>query len=234
MCRAVYQDLLPPHTQIRSFSSLGPVSYGAQSHTPVAAQKRSFSEYEAYQPMHRSIQPRPPRSTDSPIPPSTNGEGLTIVRTPMPESAQGTVRRKRGRPSKEEVEERDRALAAEGKVYEPKKRASKKSRVSTSTGDAAEGSAAPSSRAATPVRQLVEPKEESSSRKRRSKRQPDEEDPDRRSNLLTLNTETKAEAPSERTVQSPSDRLLHRHTEQLAVPQDVQSFSGSEVGRRPL
>ena len=62
-------------------------------------------------PPPRAIQPRPSRSTDSPNPASTNGELISSTRTVGPDLG-GERRKKRGRPTKEEAEERDRVLAA--------------------------------------------------------------------------------------------------------------------------
>ncbi|RMZ74769.1 hypothetical protein DV737_g5756, partial [Chaetothyriales sp. CBS 132003] len=163
------------------------------------------------QPQHpRAIQPRPSRSTDSPNPASTNGESLTIMRTTGPELTGEKRRKKRGRPTKEEAEERDRQLAAEGKVYEPKKRAAKKFRASTGTpGPASEVALSPVAQQTTPLPRGPEPTEESSSSgKRRSRRQAsfargEPASPTRR-----------VTDPSEPTgAESPSDRLFARFGE---------------------
>ena len=204
-----------------------PPSAGASvtSPYPQMHQTRIFTEPAALQHMPRAIIPRPPRSTDSPAPASTNGEGLTIVRTVGPEFGV-EKRKKRGRPTKEEAEERDRLLAAEGKVYEPKKRPSKKFRASTGTPIPVGGepsNASPSSQ--TPAK-TIDSREDSSSGKRRLRRQasglsiypPGSQQP--ASPIRRI-----GEDPAERTAESPSDRLLARISERVSGERTVSGDS---------
>lgn len=181
----------------------------ASPYPPPIHQTRIFTEPAHLQAIPRAIQPRPSRSTDSPAPASTNGEGLTIVRTIGPDFGV-EKRKKRGRPTKEEAEERDRLLAAEGKVYEPKKRPSKKFRASTGTPIPVGGEPSNLSPSSQTPAKTIESKEDSSSGKRRLRRQasglsvqpPPPVSPVRR-----------AGDDPDRTAESPSDRLLARISE---------------------
>ena len=201
----MFDNLMQQRPHPQSFPSLA--SQVSASFPPAFPQTRPYAEYPHLQPQPapRPIQPRPSRSTDSPNPASTNGETLTIVRTVGPDTG-GERRKKRGRPTKEEVEERTALLAAEGKTYEPKKRPSKKFRASTGTPIPVSELTPTSPTVQTPLPQTVEAKEDSSSGKRRSKRQ---------SSLQGLQTQEGPSSPTTRTgddkpAESPSDRLLAR------------------------
>ena len=162
------------------------------------------------QPTQRPIQPRPPRSTDSPIPPTTNGEAFRILRPfAPPDPPGGDRRRKRGRPTKEEAEERDRRLAETGQTYEPKKRPSKKSRPSETPGPLSEALMTVSPVMSTPSQQHIELKEETSSGKRRARRQREEEDASLQA-IPRSPPEDSGDGRSTDAAQSPSDRLLAR------------------------
>jgi hypothetical protein len=188
---------------------------------------RMFTEPAQLQPLPRAIQPRPARSTDSPAPSSTNGEGLTIVRTVGPPEFGDLKRKKRGRPTKEEAEERDRILAEQGKVYEPKKRPSKKFRASTGTPvPVGEGpSTTFIAHEHTPAR-TIEPKEDSSSGKRRSRRPA--------GHLSILPPGQPGSPPrriageSSKAVESPSDRLLARYSERAGERTPAGPFTTSQ------
>ena len=138
------------------------------------------------------------------------------MRTTGPELSGEKQRKKRGRPTKEEAEERDRQLAAEGKIYEPKKRPTKKFRASTGAPIPISDTGFPLSPTAqtTPLPQTAEAKEESSSGKRRSKRQASltQGEP---SSPTTRMGDAKDEKPAE----SPSDRLLARFGDRARVPE---------------
>ncbi|ETN43619.1 uncharacterized protein HMPREF1541_02778 [Cyphellophora europaea CBS 101466] len=179
----------------------------ASPYPPTIPQTRIFTEPAQLQHIPRAIQPRPSRSTDSPAPASTNGEGLTIVRTVGPEFGV-EKRKKRGRPTKEEAEERDRLLAAEGKVYEPKKRPSKKFRASTGTPVPVGGESSNLSPSAQTPARTIESKEDSSSGKRRLRRQASQisvQPPPH-----PMSPRTRPSDDPERSAESPSDRLLAR------------------------
>lgn len=213
-CQLLFDSLIQQRPPPQSFTTLQP-SLSA-SFPSAAAQHRPFPEQPHFQPQPtpRAIQPRPSRSTDSPIPASTNGDGLTIVRTVGPDLT-GERRKKRGRPTKEEVEERTAMLAAEGKVYEPKKRPIKKFRASTGTPIPLSERTPPSPAVQTPLPQTVEAKEDSSSGKRRSKRQ-----------SIGLQTQGEPASPTTRTgdekaAESPSDRLLARFNPQEREPDRI-------------
>jgi hypothetical protein len=222
-CQAMFASLM----NSRSTETYPPSATSASPY-PQMHQTRVFTEPATLQHIPRAIQPRPARSTDSPAPASTNGEGFTIVRTVGPEFGV-EKRKKRGRPTKEEAEERDRLLAAEGKIYEPKKRPSKKFRASTGTPIPVTGepsNASPSSQ--TPAK-TVEPREDSSSGKRRLRRQ---------ASGLSIHPPGQpaspmrrvGEEPSERMAESPSDRLLARISERGP---GERSVSGDPSGRQP-
>jgi hypothetical protein len=205
-CEIVFDQLLQHRPPQHPFPAMGPQL--SASFPPTLAQPRPYAEQTIFQaqPAPRAIQPRPSRSTDSPIPSTTNGEGLTIVRSVGPDLG-GDRRKKRGRPTKEEVEERTALLAAEGKVYEPKKRPSKKFRASTGTPIPLSERTPTSPALQTPLPQTAEVKEDSSSGKRRSKRQ---------SSLVGAPGEEPvsptARVAEERGAESPSDRLLARYS----------------------
>ncbi|KIX01661.1 uncharacterized protein Z518_09387 [Rhinocladiella mackenziei CBS 650.93] len=235
-CQQMYDTLVRAPRPPRPFSSIGPQAYAPQQLGPSVPPVRTVSEHELHPPTHRSIQPRPPRSTDSPMPPATNGEAFTILRPFAPELGMER-RRKRGRPTKEEAEERDRRLAAAGQTYEPKKRPAKKPRPSgtpSSLSEALPGTL-PGSQT-TPLSQHVEPKEETSSGKRRSKRQREEDESSQqalpRSPLDDSGNERSTEA-----AQSPSDRLLLRKDERAQAvasgARDVQQAQSPTLEHEP-
>ena len=203
-CQHMFNHLLQ-----RSHSQSFPLSAppASQSFPPAFPQHRPYVEHSHLQPQlaPRAIQPRPSPSTDSPNPASTNGESLTIVSTVGPEIS-GERRKKRGRPTKEEVEERSALLAAEGKVYEPKKRPLKKFRASTGTPIPTSERVTTPAAEQTPLLQTIETKDDSSSGKRRSQR---------RSSVLESHTQVEPSSPTtrageEKSAESPSDRLLAR------------------------
>lgn len=195
---------------------------------------RAVSEHESYQPTHRALQPRPPRSTDSPNPPTTNGEAFRILRPFAPAELSMERRRKRGRPTKEEAELRDRQLAATGQTYEPKKRPAKKPRPSGTPSSFAEAVLETSPGLQTPLMQQVEPKEETSSGRRRSRRQREEGE----SSQQALTRSPLDDSGNERSTdpaQSPSDRLLLRSNERAqavaSVARDVQQAQSPSFER---
>lgn len=232
--QAMFQTMTDQHQQRAHQSfTFAPSSASPYPHPASYQQTRNFTEPipQLAAPIPRAIQPRPARSTDSPAPASTNGEpSLTIVRTVgSTEYGSSERRKKRGRPTKEEAEERDRLLAAEGKVYEPKKRPSKKFRTSTGTlvpGEeeataAATGPAFSDIVAQTPVEQRIEPKEEtSSSGKRRTLRARQESNQTTSQSaagasaiITTPQQATFPKQDSDRPAESPTDRFMARFGE---------------------
>lgn len=155
---------LRPHHSTTSFVSIA----------PALAPGRSVSESDPLIATRRPLQPRPPqmRSTESPNPPVTNGESPVYTRgrllDPVPEPS-----RKRGRPTKAEAAERDRAYAEKGQTYMPKKRSIKRMRPSIGP-DALplKDEDTPISIRQTPQPRATTPIEETSSGKRRTRRQP--------------------------------------------------------------
>ena len=223
-CQQVYDDMVRSLRQPRSFSAMPPAGYTIQQSFlgPQGAPTRAVSEHDFNPPPQRAIQPRPPRATDSPLPASTNGEAFTILRPFAPELGVER-RRKRGRPTKEEAEERDRRLAATGQTYEPKKRPTKKIRPSD-TYSLSESIATRSPGVETPTILRTDPQEEAFSETRERGYGEDEE--------LSQQRPTKSppeDSGNERSTdvaQSPSDRLLLRSNERTqaiaTVARDIQ------------
>ncbi|EXJ78214.1 hypothetical protein A1O3_09375 [Capronia epimyces CBS 606.96] len=218
-CQKIYHEMLhmplQPH---RSFSAIVP-AYAPQPLIPSLAQVRAVSEHELQPPTHRSIQPRPPQGTDSPMPPTTNGEAFTILRPFAPEP--GVERRKkRGRPTKEEAEERDRRLAAAGQTYEPKRRSAKKARLSGTPGSLSEPRPGTSPGLPTAMSPRAEHIQEASSEKQRPRQATkQEESPEHAAALSPL--DDSGNERSTDAAQSPSDRLLLRSGERAQTTATV-------------
>jgi hypothetical protein len=211
----------------RSFS--GPGLY----HQPIAPHPADPRVLEADlpPPTQRPIKPRPLRSTDSPNPPTTNGEQFRILRPFAPPEPLGEKRRKRGRPTKEEAEERDRRLAESGQTYEPKKRPTKKSRPSGTPGSLSEFVPTTSPVMSTPLLQHIEARDETSSGKRRSKRQRDEREQSPQLPSRSPHDDS-GDGRSTDAAQSPSDRLLARPERSQAIAplsRDVQQVQSPSV-----
>jgi hypothetical protein len=180
--------------------------------------------------MNRRIQPRPPRSTDSPNPPTTNGEQFRILRPFAPPEPLGEKRRKRGRPTKEEAEERDRRLAETGQTYEPKKRPAKKPRPSETPTSFPEGAVATSPVMSTPLQHRdIEPKQETSSGKRRPRKPREEDEAAAVAHHAVPRSplDDSGDGRSTDAAQSPSDRLLARPERSQpisAISRDIQQM----------
>jgi len=233
-CQKIYEDMLRG-SRARSYPSMGLPAFAPQLFEPHIAQGRAASAQEPPPPIHRNIQPRPPRSTESPMPPTTNGDGFNILRPFAPEISMER-RRKRGRPTKEEAEERDRRLAAVGQTYEPKKRPAKKPRPSETPGSLSEPLVGTSPSLQTPIAQRVEAKDESSSGKRRSRRRGEElsssQHPPPRSSPEDSGGERSTDA-----AQSPSDRLLLQRSGERAqavsaMARDIQQEQSPGLERQ--
>lgn len=203
--------------QPRSFSAIGPTSYAQPPLLGPQPPTRAVSEHDFNPaPAQRTLQPRPPRTTDSPHPASTNGEAFTILRPFAPELGVER-RRKRGRPTKEEAEERDRRLAATGQTYEPKKRPAKKPRPSDTPHSLSETFSTRSPGVETPSAPRTDPQEETSSGKRRRRFQNYDDPMSGRQPKSPL--EDSGNEKSIEVAQSPSDRLLLRSNERTqALP----------------
>lgn len=173
------------------------------------------------------------RTTESPHPIVTNGESPITMRgllEPIPGSAGS---RKRGRPSKEEVAERTARYAAEGKVYQPKKRPSKKPRPSGGT-EFAEISELKDEEPTTPLLQTpAAPAQDlgdrTSSSRRRQRRPERDESPTAAMGGGTGAQENLQEMEQEQgsmlsVAESPSDRLLPGHRDRGSI--------GSSLSRR--
>lgn len=218
-CQQFYDDMVRALRQPRSFSAMGPTGYAQPPLlAPQPSSTRAVSEHEYNPPTQRAIQPRPPRTTDSPLPTTTNGEAFTILRPFAPELGVER-RRKRGRPTKEEAEERDRRLAATGQTYEPKKRPAKKPRPSDTPHSLAEALSSRSPGVETPSVTRTDPQEETSSGKRRRRYQHYEDSsqgPHPKSPLEDSGNERSIDV-----AQSPSDRLLLRSNERTQAVTSV-------------
>lgn len=207
-----YQNIAPaPSTLGRSFSEQNPIALNRQT---------------MLQTWHG------PRTTASP--PVTNGESPTLTRNLGPlESAASDQQRKRGRPSKAEVAERDRQYAAEGKVYVPKRR-HKKPRTSL----ALEGADQLEEESTTPLLQTpnshaAEPIQETSSGRRR-KRHLREESPietiHQSTEIQQMNTDQETE---HNVARSPSDRLLLSHRDRGSVGSSLSRPTQHESEAEP-
>ncbi|KIW83380.1 hypothetical protein Z517_02625 [Fonsecaea pedrosoi CBS 271.37] len=231
-CHQMYNFL---RSQYRPFPTTGVPGFPQQQLAPHPPEVRAVSEPDLAPSTQRPIQPRPPRSTDSPIPPTTNGEPFRILRTFIQPEPPGEKRRKRGRPTKEEVEERDRKLAEAGQTYEPKRRPAKKSRPSETPSSLSEAVATTSPFMQTPRLQQLTPREETSSGKRRSKRQRDEGESTRPA-LSRSPGDDSGDGRSTDAAQSPSDRLLarpERAQPTTSVARDVQQISSPHLEPQP-
>ena len=225
-CQIAFEELRKQHAQqpgsTRPFASTN--NY-VNILPATAAPSRSFSAQLDVDPTRRPLQPRPSlRTTQSPNPPVTNGESPSYFSGAGAGSAP-EAQKKRGRPSKEEAAERDRKLALEGKVYQPKKRPAKRMRQSLpadSPGLKDEESTTPLLQ--TPTARAPEDLEQTSSGRRRSRRQTRDESP---ITIPSFNTAVQAEVGPEierPMAESPSDRLLASHRNRDSV--------GSSLSRR--
>lgn len=234
----MYESMVrAPRPPPRSFSSLGLHGYAPQPLGPNVAPVRAVSEHDLHPPTHRTIQPRPPRTTDSPVPSTTNGEPFRILRPFAPPELGVERRRKRGRPTKEEAEERDRLLRAAGQTYEPKRRPAKKPRPSETPGSASEALPGTSPGLQTPQLERAEPREETSSGKKRARRQREEEGSSQRAVPRSPLEDSGNERSTDAAAQSPSDRLLLRSNERslaaAAVARDLQSVQSPLSEQEP-
>lgn len=218
-----------------------PVMYAAPQQLgpqgSVGPRKRSHNEVETQSQAQRMLQPKPPRSVDSPLPsatPVTNGESFTFVAraSPVDVTTAKTVPKKRGRPNKDELDRRRAEAEARGEVYpDPKRKRQRQSELKS------ESSPAPpigfkegplrSFSAQTPRRQSPEPPERSSSGKRRRQKQRDKD-----SDQLVGDEDDSGLTNIPRDPQSPSERLLMKGASSSRSPaafRDAQSgdISGS-------
>jgi hypothetical protein len=209
----------------RQLSSVSASSFH-QTLAPYPADLRATSEPELPQTTQRPLQPRPPRSTDSPVPATTNGEGFRILRPFATSGLEGERRRKRGRPTKEEAEERDRRLAESGQTYEPKKRPAKKARPSEVPSLLAESPLSTSPTMSTPFVQHQEAQEPTSSGKRRVRRQREGEEAQQPRTRSPQ--DSSGDGQSTDPAQSPSDRLLARPERAQAVASIARALGDTE------
>lgn len=231
-CQIAFEEMKKQHAQqpglARPYAPSTP--YVNIAPHPSGGPHRSISEQNPHLVTARPLVPRSSlRTTESPHPPVTNGESPIIIRNPMLEPAP-EASRKRGRPSKAEVEERTRRLAAEGKEYQPKKRA-KKMRASLPP----ESAEPKEEESATPLLQTPSarapepPAEDSSNGKRRSKRQTREESPTVPTGATTEGGPTdEGQEPEPSVAESPSDRLLASHRNRGSVGSSLSRHTQQE------
>ena len=144
--------------------------------------------------------------------------------------------KKRGRPSKEAVEQRDKELAAKGEVYRPSKRKPRKPDALAGSpllpltlpeSSASSTSAAP--QLETPLRQTFDVKEENSSGKRKRRRTRDDNQEAEQAPISAPTRDEPSNTGSMIPAQSPSDRLLARGVErESAVAQQARDVGDNE------
>jgi len=231
-CQIAFEEMRRQHSQqpgpARPSASTTYVNIAPA--VPAVAPGRSFSAQLDVDFPRRPLQPRPTlRTTESPNPPVSNGESPIYTRITGVDSAPENPK-KRGRPSKEAAAERDRKLALEGKVYQPKKRPAKRMRPSLPADMSSfkdEESSTPLLQ--TPIAHAPESIEQTSSGKRRSRRQTRDESPTTRpfdftGTPLREREEEPEPEPEPQMAESPSDRLLASHRNRDSV--------GSSLSRR--
>ena len=194
-----------------------PMMHSAQAHLgpqgSLGPRKRSYNEVETQAYAQRMLQPKPPRSVESPLPaatPVTNGESFTFVAraSPVDPTATKPAPKKRGRPNKDELDRRRAEAEARGEVYpDPKRKRQRQSDLKTEESPAVtvvfpEGLQRSLS-AQTPRPLSPEPREHSSSGKKRRQKQREKSGDammadDDESSLMNVPKEA----------QSPSERLL--------------------------
>lgn len=210
------------------------------------SRKRSHNDQDTQLHAQRMLQPKPPRSVDSPLPsatPVTNGESYTFVARASPAEA-AVVKppaKKRGRPNKDELDRRRAEAEARGEVYpDPTKRkrarqSEVKSEASPAAGSLLREGPQRSFSAQTPRRQSPEIPERSSSGKRRRQKQRDRE-----SDAMIADEDDSGLVNIPKEAQSPSERLLMKGTSSSRSPaasRDAQqgdvpaSASGQEQQR---
>ena len=208
----------------------------------LGSRKRSYNELESQTQAQRILQPKPPRSVESPLPtttPVTNGESFTFIAraSPVDPTVNKPPAKKRGRPNKDELDRRRAEAEARGEVYpDPKRKRQRQSDVKSEASPAMstlikEGPQRSFS-AQTPRQTSPEPPERSSSGKRRRQKQRDKDsnamiaDDDDDSSLTNIPKEA----------QSPSERLLMKGASSSRSPaasRDMQpgEASGSTTQR---
>lgn len=122
-CQLIFSEIsenLPPEYASRSEPA-------SQRAGPLIPQKRPIAQVEPLTPGARALQPRP--SAISTLSPSAEPQMNTAYNVVTEQGER--PRKKRGRPSKLEVEERIAAAEARGEVYQPPKKRTPKSKQNT-------------------------------------------------------------------------------------------------------
>jgi hypothetical protein len=239
---SIYEDM-----RRRSHSSsighpgyaMTPVMYAAPQQLgpqgSMGTRKRSFNELETQSQAQRMLQPKPPRSVDSPLPsatPVTNGENFTFVAraSPVDGATAKPAPKKRGRPNKDELDRRRAEAEARGEVYpDPKRKRQRQSEVKSEVSPAPpigfKEASQHSFSAQTPRRQSPEPPERSSSGKRRRQKQRDKD-----SDAFAGDEDDSGLINMPRDPQSPSERLLMKGASSSRSP---AAFRDSQPGDGP-
>jgi hypothetical protein len=220
----------PGYTMIPAVYS-APQQLGA-----MMSRKRSHNDQDTQLHAQRMLQPKPPRSVDSPLPsatPVTNGESFTIFprASPVDVAIVKPPPKKRGRPNKHELDRRRAEAEARGEVYpDPTRRKRpRQSEVNSEASPAApsllRGGPQRSFSAQTPRRQSPEILERSSSGKRRRQKQRDR---DSEGMLADEDDSSLMNIPKE--AQSPSERLLMKGASSSRSP---AAFRDAQQGDAP-
>jgi hypothetical protein len=216
--------------------AMTPVMYAAPPQLgPPMSRKRSYNDQDTQLHAQRMLQPKPPRSIDSPLPsatPVTNGESFTIIprASPVDPTIVKPPAKKRGRPNKDELDRRRAEAEARGEVYpDPSRRKRpRQSEVKSEVSPAASGLLQRSFSAQTPRRQSPEIPERSSSGKRRRLKLRDR-DADAMGGKEEEEDDSLLRNPRE--AQSPSERLLMKGASSSRSPAAVRDAPASLSGQ---
>lgn len=217
--------------------AMTPVIYSAPPQLgPLMSRKRSHNDQDIQSQAQRMLQPKPPRSVESPLPsatPVTNGESYTFVAraSPIDAAIAKPPPKKRGRPNKDELDRRRAEAEARGEVYpDPSKRkrprqSEVKSEASIAGSSLLREGPQRSVSAQTPRRQSPEILERSSSGKRRRQRLRD-----RDSDVMLADEDDSSLMHIPKEAQSPSERLLMKGASSSRSP---AAFRDTQPGEAP-
>jgi hypothetical protein len=173
-CQIAFEEMRKSMPQQPGLTRPHPSSTPYVNIAPAIPPTRSISESDPLLATRRTLQPllaAPIRATESPHPPVTNGESPGYLRTTLQDGPEQS--KKRGRPTKAEVAEREKAYAERGQTYQPKKRSTKRMRPSMGPDSLSlKDEDTTTSLLQTPQTPITTPLEETSSGRRRSRRQP--------------------------------------------------------------
>ena len=211
-CKAIFDDIRrAPYPYVMQAPITAQYSFPASTFqstpgTHSSQRKRPLSDSEGPPQTARILQPRPSFAGPPILSATSDNESVPSLRPSPFDTPAGANRKKKGRPSNEEIARRRREAEAQGGSYEPKKR-TKKPKPNLPEDAPAIHIPAPATHADPPTSlQTPQPQaadlatESSSGRRRRQKQreQGDDTDPHRLSNPMS-------KAPP--LAESPSDRL---------------------------